>query len=144
MKSTGKRLIALEDSASRTPSVVAMSPISAARPRPSREGFSFIFLPSRRVEPPLAPNYLGGESQIGLAARAFEIIEQRRLAIGRRFRQPDIARDNRVVDQFAHFRANVLQYLLGEIVAPVEHRHHHALDGEAWVECGADLFDRLQ
>src|SRR5690606_4758575 len=143
MTSTGRRLPPL-DSVTRTPSTLAMSPIRAARPRPRRLGLSVMaeLLGSRELA--LATNDFGGKAQIGLAASTFQIVEQRRLAIGRGFAQAHVAGDDRVVDKFTHFAADVLQHLLAEIVALVEHGHHHALDRQARVQRGADLLDRLQ
>src|SRR5690606_6397106 len=133
-KSTGKRLAPLADSATRSLSIVAISPIRAASPRPSREGFSFIGLSSGSIQLPLPPDHFGGQAQIGLAAGTFQVIEQRRLSVGRRLGKAHVPGNDRVVDERPHLVADVLQHLLGKIVAPVEHGHHHALDGEPRVE----------
>src|SRR5688572_477530 len=136
MKSTGKRRTPPAFSAARTPSELAMSPMRAARPRPRRDGFplSFIGLSSGRMELSLPPYDFGGEAQIGLAAGAFEIVKQGRLAVGRRLGEPNVARNDGVVDEVAKLIAHVLQHLVGEVVAAVEHGHHHALDGKPRIE----------
>src|SRR5690606_1392917 len=81
MNSTGSFLLPPPDSVTRAPSSVAMSPISAARPRPSRVGLSFIIGLLGCVQAPLAANHFSGKAQIGLAAGAFEIIEQDRKSV---------------------------------------------------------------
>src|SRR5690606_25881453 len=108
MNSTGSFLTP-PISVTRAPSTMAMSPMSAARPRPRRVGLSFMDGLLCRVELPLAADHFGGQPQIGLATSAFQIIEQSRLAIGRRLAQPHIAGNDRVIDQVAHFAAHILQ-----------------------------------
>src|ERR1700691_6060161 len=102
------------------------SPISAASPRPNRDrvassaiavfpGLSVTrcirdvaTLSTSRHRPRLDAQLfsalydLGREPQIGFAAAALEIIDQDRLAVGRRFRHAHIARDHRVVDLAPH------------------------------------------
>src|SRR6266508_5689876 len=62
----------------------------------------------------LALNDLGREPQIGFAADAFEVVDQHRLAVGRRLRHPHIARDDGVVDLLAAVLAHVGDDLVGE------------------------------
>src|SRR5215472_1023649 len=110
------------------------SPMSAARPRPSRDRPSSAIamspnLPTSRCavllirfdltrfdrsvrarcvryQFLLALNDLGREPQIGFAADAFEIVDQHRLAVGWRLRHPHIARDDGVVDFLFAVRAH--------------------------------------
>src|SRR5579859_785398 len=95
------------------------SPISAASPRPNRDraASSAIAesptpslthpLPSAGTQFFFALNDLGGEPQISFAAAAFEIVDQHRLAVGRRLRDAHIARDDGVVNFLAHELAHV-------------------------------------
>src|SRR5216683_4439716 len=55
----------------------------------------------------LALDDLGREAQIGFAADAFEIVDQHRLAVGRRLRDAHIARDDGGVDLRSHELAQV-------------------------------------
>ena len=86
---------------------------------------------------------LGRQPQIGFAAHAFQIIDQHRLAVGRGFRHPHIARDNGVVDLAAHELAHVGDDLIGQVVARIVHGQHDAVDGEAGIERVAHLLHRL-
>src|SRR5947209_2881965 len=43
---------------------------------------------------------LRGKPLVGLAADALEIVEQHRLAVGRRLRDPHVSRDDRLIDFF--------------------------------------------
>ncbi len=62
-----------------------MSPISGGEAAAEPGGFLVSSLSaSCRDQLPLAADDFGGEPQIGLAAGAFQIVEQRRLAVGRR------------------------------------------------------------
>src|SRR6185437_9935598 len=111
-----------------TDASVPTSPINAASPRPNRDraASSAIAesptpslthaLPSAGTQFLLALNDLGGEPQIRFAAAAFEIVDQDRLAVGRRFRDAHIARDDGVVDFRAHELAHVGDDLAGKIV----------------------------
>src|SRR5207245_4023261 len=126
------------------------SPMSAARPRPSRDRLAssamaaspeFVVTPLTapsilvvvrpRMPPPrsitrgatvscrrgvqpitgaqllLALDDFGREPQIGFAADTFEVIDQHRLAIGRRFRHPHVARNDGAVDLGSHLLAHV-------------------------------------
>ncbi len=78
----------------------------------------------------LALDDFGSELQIGLRADAFEIVEQHRLAVGRRLGDPHVARNDGVVDLVAHELAHVGDHLVGEIVARVVHGEHDAVDGQ--------------
>ncbi len=128
------------------------SPINAARPRPSRDrvassaiaAFSQILSHLRIWPHPAHSVFLslddfGGEPQIGFAAAAFEIVDQHRLAVGRRFRDPHVARDDGVVDFRSHEFAHVGDHLARQIVARIEHRQHDAVDREIRVELFAHL-----
>src|SRR6202030_2133841 len=147
-----------------------ISPIRDARPRPSRDrvgssaiaaspekAFTSLTSSCLRLLPaspgsirreggqfPLALNDLGGETQIGFAADAFEVVDQNRLAVGRRLRHAHIARDHGVVDFLAHEFAYVGHHLAGEIVARIEHGQHDAVDAQSRVEGLLDLFDGLE
>ena len=93
------------------------------------------------AETPLALDDFGGKLQIGLAARALEVIEQRRLAIGGCLGNADVARNDRLVDGVTHVGANVLHDLRTEVVAAVIHGQHDAMDAEFRVEAALDLLD---
>ena len=71
---------------------------------------------------------------VGLRARAAEVVEQHRLAVGRRLGDPHVARDHGLVDPVAEEAAHVGRDLLGEVVAAVEHGQHDALELEQRIE----------
>ena len=107
--------------------VVATSPISAASPRPSldfllarsRHAHSVGLASSRslgRSQRPLALDDFRCESQVGLAADAFEIVQQHRLAVGRRLRDAHVARDHGLIDLVAHEATHVGNDLAGELL----------------------------
>src|SRR5215469_860575 len=107
-----------------TDSSAPTSPISAASPRPRRDRVASAIaesptpslthaLPSAGTQFFFALNDLGGEPQIRFAAAAFEIVDQYRLAVGRRFGDAHIARDDRVVNFCAHELAHVSDDLSG-------------------------------
>src|SRR5579872_927342 len=133
-----------------------VSPMRAARPRPNRDRessamFVFITVPirnpansSRSVELPLTLNDLGGKLQIGLATAAFEIVEKHRLAMRRGFRNPHIARNDRLIDLLAQEAAHIGNDLRGEIVARVIHGEHDAVDHQARVQGAPHLIDRRE
>src|SRR5918994_3802 len=126
------------------------SPISAARPRPRRSlvASSAMAAPlrpvSRGLERALALDDLGGEAQIGLRARAFQVVEQHGLAVRRRLRHPHVPGDHGVVDLLAHELPHIRDDLARKVVARVEHGEHDALDREARVERGPHLLDRAE
>src|ERR1700678_3213396 len=140
------------------------SPIRLARPRPSRErassaiasslGFnstapvscsvSATSVNSMRAQLAFALDDFRCELEISVAADAFEIINQHRLAVGRRLGDAYVARDHGVVDLVTHELPDVGDDLVGQVVARVEHREHDAVDREIWIERRANLFHRLQ
>ena len=63
-------------------------------------------------------------------------------AVARRFAEPDVARDDGVVDALQEERADVARDLLSEVRALVVHRHQHAGDVERRIEGGADAAQR--
>jgi hypothetical protein len=90
--------------------------------------------PSGGAQAAFAPDDLRGQLEIGLAAAAFQIVEDRRLAVGRRLRNPHVAGNHGLVDRIAHMGADILDDLVGKIVAPVEHGQDDALDGQARID----------
>ncbi len=72
------------------------------------------------------------------------VVDQRRQPMARRLRQADVARDDRFEHQLAEAFAHVLGDLVGQPVAPVEHRQRDADDAEIGVEPLLHLLDRLQ
>src|SRR5579883_3488069 len=56
----------------------------------------------------LATQKLGRQTDIGLGARRAKIVEQHRLAVARRFADPDIAWDHRFVDRVAEETSRVV------------------------------------
>src|SRR5262249_24715406 len=141
------------------------SPISAARPRPNLECsaiapalelratlFLSVLLPSilrlcgllSGFQGFLALDDLSSEPQIGFAADAFEIINQHWLAIGRRFRNPYVARNYRLVHFVAHELAYVRDNLAGEVIARVIHGQHDSVNRQRRIERRLDLLDRFQ
>src|SRR5712691_6247418 len=80
--------------------------------------------PLRRAQSLRALDELRGERQGRLAADALEVVEQHRLALRRRLRHPNIARDDGLVDLLAHEAAHVGHYLTGKVVARVVHGQH--------------------
>src|SRR5271170_7373645 len=132
------------------------APSRAASPRP-RRGLGSVRLMSSAIgvllllsstlsgaPTPLALNDLGGELEIGLAAGAFEVVEQRRLAVRRRLGEADIAGNDRLVDLVAHMGADVGDDLPREAVAGIVHGQHDALNRQSRVQRAANLFDRGQ
>ena len=101
---------------------------------------------SGRTEFALAPNDFGGQSNVGLRARAGVVIKQHGFSIRRGFGNPDVARYDRLVDLVAQYAPDIFRHLFGEIVAPVEHGQDDSLNGEPRIE-GAlhplDRFDQL-
>ena len=69
---------------------------------------------------------LAGELDIGLRARAAQIVEQRRLAVGGCLGQADIARDHRIEDLVAEMPADIGRDHVAQIVSPVVHRQDYA------------------
>src|SRR5205823_10910146 len=94
---------------------------------------------SMRAELALALDYFGRQFQIRVAADAFEIVNQHRLAVGRRLGDAHIARDHGVVDLGAHELPDVGNDLIRQIVARVEHGQHDAVDRQVRIERGAHL-----
>ena len=70
---------------------------------------------------------LARELDIGLRARAAEVVQEHRQAVRGRLGDPHVARDDGVVDALAEEAAHVGRDLLGEVVAAIEHGQHHAL-----------------
>src|SRR5690606_24713915 len=85
-----------------------------------------------------------GKLQIGLAARTFEIVEDSRLAIGRRFGNAYIPGDHGLVDSISHERPNVLNYLKCKVISAIKHRQNDALDAQPRVDRVLDLLHRLE
>ena len=54
-----------------------------------------------------------------------------------------VAWDHRLVDLVLEEAAHILRHQFGEVVAAIEHRQHHALDGEARVQVGLHPLHRL-
>src|SRR5882724_6934160 len=92
----------------------------------------------------LALDHLCRKLQVGFAADAFQIINQHRLAVGRRLGDAHVARDHGVVDLAAHELPHVGDNLVRQIVARVEHGQHDAVDRQVRIECRAHLLHRLQ
>ena len=92
----------------------------------------------------LSLNHFGRQLQIGLAAGTFQIIENCRLTIGRRFGNTHIAWNERVVDLFAQMRAHIRNNLLCKIISRIEHRKNDALYIELRVHRSTNLTDRIQ
>ncbi len=76
-----------------------------------------------------APDHLGGEADVGLAAGTTDVVEQNRLSMRRRLGHPDVPWNDRVVNLVAHEAAHIRDDLGGKVVARIEHRQHHAVDG---------------
>src|SRR5579872_1106971 len=86
--------------------------------------------PTSRRPPAAFPlDHFRGELEIGLAAEAFEIVEEDGFAVGRRFRDAHIARYDRLIDFLAHEGAHVLDNLSRQIVARIVHGQYDAMDG---------------
>ena len=97
-----------------------------------------------RKEMAMAADDLGSELQIGLAAAALQIVEDRGFSVGGCFRHAHIARDHRVVDLRAHELADIGDNLIREVVARIEHRQNDAVDRQTRIQRRANLLDRLQ
>ena len=82
------------------------------------------------------------EREVGFGAARFHVVEDRGHAVARRFAEPDVARDDGVVDALLEERADVAGDLLAEVGALVVHRQQHAGDVERRVERGADAAQR--
>ena len=78
----------------------------------------------------LALDHLRCQFQIGLAAAAFKVVEQHRLAVRRRFGHSDIARDDCFIDLIAHEPPHIRDDLRGERIARIKHRQNNAMDGQ--------------
>src|SRR5262245_8741646 len=87
---------------------------------------------------------LSGEAQVRFAPDTFEIVNQHRLAIRRRFRNAHIARNYRLVDLVAHELPNVGDNLAGQVVARVVHGQHNAMNRQCRIERGLYLLDCFQ
>src|SRR5215207_4862292 len=130
----------------------ATSPISAASPRPRRSlvASSAIASPlvlrpaSRRLERPLALDDLRGKAEIRLRARAFEVVEQHRLAVRRRLGHAHVARDHGLINLLTHELADIGDDLAGKVVARIKHGEDDSVYCEPRVERGAHLLDRAQ
>src|SRR5215510_6496647 len=142
------------------------SPIRLARPRPNRERASSAIVASSlgftRNTPEfelhnrkragasmgaqlaLALDDFGRKLQIRFAADAFEIVDQHRLAVGRRLGDAHIARDHGVVDLGSHELPDVGDDLVGQIVAAVKHGQHDAVDRQVRIERSLHLLHGLQ
>src|SRR5262245_58986587 len=137
------------------------SPIRLARPRPNRERASSAAIASSlgftrstpelelhnwcggrasmRAQLALALDHFGRELEVRFAANAFEIVDQHRLAVGRRLGDAHVARDHGVVDLAAHELAHVRDDLVRQVVAAVEHGQHDAVDRQVRIERGLYL-----
>ena len=120
---------------------LAVSPISAARPRP-RRGLGFLGAHARRRQAALAAQHLAGQAHIGLRAGGAEVVEQDRLAVARRLGDADVAGDDGLVDLVAEEAARVGGDQVGEVVAAVEHGQHDPLQHQRRVEAAFDDVDR--
>src|SRR3546814_9803880 len=67
--------------------------------------------------------------------------QQDRLAVGRRLRHPNIARNHGLIHAVAEIAADVGSDHFAEIVAPVEHGEHHALKRQVLVQAAAHPVD---
>src|SRR3546814_5327695 len=63
------------------------------------------------------------------------------LAVGRRLRHPNIARNHGLIHAVAEIAADVGSDHFAEIVAPVEHGEHHALKRQVLVQAAAHPVD---
>src|SRR6476660_6007023 len=116
------------------------SPISEARLRPSlilcmpAAILASLFPPPlltldlRRTHPPFALYYLGGKPDIGLAAGASIVVEERRLPVRWRLGDPHIARDDGRVDLVAQHAPHVVNHLVGQRRALIVHGEHHPVN----------------
>src|SRR5208282_2286137 len=123
--------------------IALSSPRSAdrPRPRPRRLAGSLMPRPRSRRQRPLAAQHLARQMDIGLGARAVEIVEQHRLAVRRRLGDAHVARDHGLVNLGAEMLAHIGRDHVGQVVALVEHGQHHALDFEARIEAVLDPLD---
>ena len=143
------RQLARAAAAGASPAAVASASSSRAEsPRPSPLRCSAISRspPARHAGSSVRrarsrPTSSRGQLEIGLAAGALQVVDQRRLAERRRLGDPHIARDHGLVDLVAEMLAHVLGHLLGQAVAPVVHGQHHALDLQRRVEAAAHQLD---
>src|SRR5688572_13262895 len=90
------------------------SPINAASPRPSPRTLKLsspIVAPLGCLERSFALDDLGCEFEVGLRARAFQVVEQHRLAVRRRLGHAHIARNHGLVDLVAHELTDVRNHL---------------------------------
>ena len=85
---------------------------------------------------------LAGEGDVGRRAARLDVVEDGRHAVTRRFAEPDVARDDVLVDAILEELANVFRDLLTEIRALVVHRQQHAGDVERRVERAAHAAER--
>ena len=92
----------------------------------------------------LALDHFRRQLQIGFAADALQIINQHRLAVGRRLGDAHVAGDHGVVDLAAHELPHVGDDLVRQIVAGIEHGQHDAVDRQVRIERRAHLLHRLQ
>ncbi len=83
---------------------------------------------------------LARQAQVALRALGLRVVEQRGLAVRGRLGELHVARDDGVED--VEVRLHLVGDLVGERVAAVEHRQHHALDAELGVEGVLDAIDR--
>src|SRR5688572_4658476 len=98
---------------------------SAPRPRPSPRGLFML-------------EHLPGELQIREGAAGAKIMEHHRLAVARRLRETDIARDHRVEDLAGKVPVDLVANLLRHARPAVEHRQDDAFNTESWIEALAD------
>src|SRR5208337_4011342 len=92
----------------------------------------------------LALDHLRCQFQIGLAAAAFKVVEQHRLAMRWRFGHSDIARNDRFIDLVAHEPPHIRDNLRGERVAMIKHWNNDAMDGYLGIQRVPDLIDSVQ
>src|SRR5262249_33074994 len=86
--------------AKRDPSALSREKMGIAALNPS-------YGSSTRLQLALALDHFRRKLEVGFAADAFEVVDQHRLAVGRRLGDADVARDHRLVDLFAHELSDV-------------------------------------
>src|ERR1041384_434458 len=72
------------------------------------------------------------------------LVQEHRLAVARRFAEPDVARDEGLEELLAEVLPDLVDDLVRKPEAAVEHRHEHALDLESGVELLLHHRDRVQ
>src|SRR5713101_7711533 len=115
---------------------------SASNPRPKPLIFTVLFLSSRACRRSGAAQYFSGQLEIRLCALGVSIVAYCGHAVARRFGEPDIARNNSIVNLVAEVLLQLVGNLLRQEIPGIIHGAQQAFDLQPGIEIGVHSFNR--